>query len=81
MAPFINFMAKFGFGESIDTVNTVWQTFGFSSIRDVSITSNVNTYVGTLYLYNGMIIGNLLNILWVFITSFMDEIFSKRKDI
>lgn len=41
LAPFINFMAKFGFGESIDTVNTVWQTFGFSSIRDISITSNV----------------------------------------
>lgn len=81
LAPFINFMAKFGFGESIDTVNTVWQTFGFSSIRDISITSNVNTYVGTLYLYNGMIIGNLLNILWVFITSFMDEVFSKRNDI
>ena len=45
------------------------------------IHSNVNTYVGTLYLYNGMIIGNLLNILWVFITSFMDEVFSKRNDI
>lgn len=80
-APFINFMAKFGLGKSIDTVNTVWQTFGFSSIRDTSITSNVNTYIGTLYLYNGVIIGNLLNILWVFIASFMDEIFSKRKDV
>lgn len=80
-APFINFAAKFGLEKSIDTVNTVWQTFGFSSIRDVSITSNVNTYVGTLYLYNGMLVGNLLNILWVFITSFMEEIFSKRKDV
>lgn len=81
LAPFINFMAKFGVGKSIDTVNTVWQTFGFSSIRDVNVTSNVNTYIGTLYLYNGMIVGNILNFLWVFITSFMDELFSKREDI
>lgn len=80
-APFINFMAKFGVGKSIDTVNTIWQTFGFSSIRDVNVTSNVNTYIGTLYLYNGMIVGNILNFLWVFITSFMDELFSKREDI
>ena len=81
LAPFINFMAKFGVGKSIDTVNTIWQTFGFSSIRDVNVTSNVNTYIGTLYLYNGMIVGNILNFLWVFITSFMDELFSKREDI
>ncbi len=81
LAPFINFMAKFGIGKSIGTVNNVWQTFGFSSIRDVSITSNVNTYIGTLYLYNGLVIGNLLNILWVFIASFMDELFSERKDV
>lgn len=74
LAPLLNFLSKFGMGESIETVNTVWQTFGFSSIRGVSITSNVNTYIGTLYLYNGIIFGNILNMIWVFVTSFMERL-------
>lgn len=81
LAPFLNLIAKFGIGKSIGNVNTVWQTFGFSSIRDTNITSNVNTYIGTLYLYNGFLMGNLLNMLWVFIASFMDELFAEKKDI
>lgn len=81
LAPFINTFAKLGFGESIDTLSPIFQNFGYSSIRNIAVTSNVNTYIGSLFLYNGFLLGNLLNIFWVFITSFMDEIFDKNFDI
>lgn len=79
--PFMNALSKFGICESVGTVGTVWQIFGFSSIRGVIVESNVNTYVGTLYLYNGIIDGCVLNVFWSFISSFMDEISSEKSNI
>lgn len=81
LAPFINSFAKIGVGESIDPLCTIWQKFGYSAIRGGTVESNVNTYIGTLYLYNGVIVGCLLNVFWVFIASFLDEISAEKYDI
>lgn len=74
LAPFINCLSKFGIGESIDTICTIWQRFGINAVSGVTVESNVNTYIGTLYLYNGLVGGCILNMFWVFISSFLDEI-------
>lgn len=81
LAPIINFFAKLGFGKSINTINSIFQTLGFSTILDRRVTSNVNGYIGTLYLFNGMFFGCLLNIFWTFVVSFMEECFIERNDI
>lgn len=81
LAPFINCLAKIGIGESIDTICTIWQRFGVSSIRGIAVESNVNTYIGTLYLYNGIVVGTILNVFWVFLASFLNEISEGNVDI
>ena len=80
LAPFINLIAKFGFAESISNVTDIWQDFGYGYNTTVRATSNVNTYIGTLYLYSGVFLGGLINFFWVFVSSFMDEIFLNRRD-
>ncbi len=81
LAPFINIIAKLNLEKSITPLCTIWQTFGFSSLRGVAVRSNVNTYIGTLYLYNGFLVGLLLNVFWVFIASFFDEIASEKLNL
>ncbi len=41
--------------------------------------SNVNTYIGTLFLYNGLFIGNLMNVAISLISTFLFKIYLSRK--
>ena len=81
LAPLTNFLAKFGVEEKVETLCNIWQRFGYSATRKAMVESNVNTYIGTIYLYNGFALGILLNCFWVFLASFLNEIFERNRGI
>lgn len=59
-APIANILAKVGFTERIETINNVWVDLGYiSNFGYASV--NTNTYIGTLVLYCGPLIGLLVN--------------------
>ena len=68
IAPFSNFLSKFGLMDNVQPL-TLWNittgklpTFGLCN-------SNVNSYVGTIYLYNSFLGGIILHSFWVVLTS------------
>ncbi len=68
IAPFSNFFSKFGLMEYIQPVSERIQHIGKMQLYG-SCDSNVNTYIGTIYLYNSFLGGILLHIFWVTITT------------
>ena len=73
IAPFTNFIAKLGLSESIRPVTTISQRLWYSEIMGRNVSSNVNGYVGTLYLYNGFFLGNIINAFWVVLSSILER--------
>lgn len=73
LAPIENLFAKFGIGESVSNVNTEF----YRSIGKLphygAVYSNVNGYIGTLYLFNGLI-GGLLYHVFLIIIAFLIKI-------
>lgn len=61
LAPIINLFTKFGLTERIDSVNPVLTNIGFIP-NFGSVDVNTNTYIGTIILYCGPILGLLVNI-------------------
>lgn len=81
IAPFVSLLSKFGIGTSFRAITTIDQVFWYSSQLGKTFASNVNGYVGTLYLFSGVLFGNILNALWVFIASFMKTLFTDTMDM
>lgn len=68
LAPFNSILANIGLTNSYSPVNPIFVSYG--NIPNYGIlTSNVNTYIGTLYLFNGLAGGCAIHFFWVFITS------------
>lgn len=81
IVPFNNLLAKFGLSESIRPVTTISQRLWYSETMNRYVASNVNGYVGTLYLFNGFIFGNFINIIWVLISSILEKKYEQRENI
>lgn len=69
LAPFSNFFHKFGIGRYLSSVNPITGVFGNLPSYGV-LSSNVNTYIGTLYLFSGFFGGLLIHFFWMSITLF-----------
>ena len=81
LTPIINLLSKIGIGHGINNVGTVYQKFEYINLLGRRYTSNVNGYIGTLYLYNGFFFGNVINAFQVFLSSFLLELFGKKKSM
>jgi hypothetical protein len=79
LTPFINLLAKFGITKSINSVNSIRQNIVYNN--GLYSDTNINGYVGMLYLFDGFFVGNILNAFWVFFTSFMSTISLKKNDL
>lgn len=68
LAPFNSILANLGLVNSYSPVNPIFISSG--NIPNYGpLTSNVNTYFGTLYLFNGIAGGAVIHLFWVFIAS------------
>ena len=67
LAPFSNFFHKFGMGRYLSSVNPITGILGALPSYGV-LSSNVNTYIGTLYLFNGFFGGIIIHFFWMSIT-------------
>lgn len=67
LSPFYNFLHKFGMAEYVDKVNPVFGHIGKLPTYG-EMYSNVNTYIGTLFIFSGLIGGILLHMFWVLLT-------------
>jgi len=72
ITPFNNLLAKFGFGESISSINEISRPIGLNTSVDSS--PNVNSYIGTLYLFNGFGGACFLHLFWISITVIIKKI-------
>lgn len=72
MAPLANFLSKFGIAQNISVINPVVHSLGLVSSSNED--TNVNTYVGTLFLYNGIWMGLVVHSVWIFITNGLKRI-------
>lgn len=81
LAPFYSLLSKFGLAERINIVSDHWVVVLESSTLGRTFSSNVYSYIGDLYLYCGLLLGNVINIFWTFIISFSIESFNNRNDI
>lgn len=81
LAPFVSLLSKIGIGESYRAVTTISQVFWYSEQLGRNVGSNVNGYVGTLYLFSGVLLGNILNAIWVFVASFLERCYIESDDI
>ena len=68
IAPLTNFLSKFNLMENIRPVSD-WTCFIGNMPLFGSCDSNVNTYIGTIYLYNSFLGGIILHSFWVMVTS------------
>lgn len=68
LAPFNSILANLELTKSYSPVNPIFVSYGNIPNYGV-LTSNVNTYIGTLYLFNGLVGGVIIHFFWVFITS------------
>lgn len=68
IAPFANFFSKLGLMKNIRPVSNWTCVIGNMPTYGIC-DSNVNTYVGTIFLYNSFLGGILLHAFWVFITA------------
>ncbi len=59
LAPVNNMLSKLGIGHSVSVVNPISFSIGLSSVPDEE--SNVNTHIGTLYLFNGLLGGLIVH--------------------
>lgn len=73
LAPFNNFLSKFGITENVSAVSQHICYIGNLPTYGVC-NSNVNTYIGTIYLYNCFFCGLLLHSFWVCITSIIRKL-------
>lgn len=60
-------LAKIGLSAQYPCVNPIIISLGTLPEYGV-VSSNVNTYIGTLYLFNGLIGGLILHAFWIFVT-------------
>lgn len=68
MAPIINIFSKFGVGESISNVNKeFFRTIGHLPHYGIA-NSNVNGYIGTLYIFNGFLGALFYHVVLIVIT-------------
>lgn len=68
IAPFSNFLSKFGLMDNVEPL-TLWNiTIGKLPIFG-QCNSNVNTYIGTIYLYNSFLGAIILHVFWVIVTT------------
>lgn len=79
LTPFYNLLSKFGLAKNLSSINPVFLNIGTLPTYGTGI-SNVNTYVGSLYLFNGLIVGMGIHVFWIsLITIFKKNAFRKRK--
>lgn len=78
IAPFSNFLSKFGIMNSVRPV-TDWTCFIGNMPLYGPCDSNVNTYVGTIYLYNSFLGGLFLHIFWVVVTTILRIIAIRKR--
>lgn len=67
LSPFYNFLHKFGMAEYVDKVNPVFGYIGKLPTYG-EMYSNVNTYIGTLFIFSGLIGGLILHVFWMLLT-------------
>ena len=81
LTPFNNIISKFGLTKNISSINPIATSIGMLPTYGTGIT-NVNSYIGTLYLFNGLIGGLGLHIFWIsLITLLKKNAFRKRKPV
>lgn len=68
IAPFANFLSKFGVMESVRPISERIQMIGKMPLYGQCDT-NVATYIGTIYLYNNFFCGLILHSFWVAVTT------------
>ena len=79
LTPFNNLLSKFGIGESISSINEISRPIGLKTTVESS--PNVNSHIGTLYLFNGLVGASLLHMFWVSLTILIRKIASITKSI
>lgn len=79
MTPINNFLSKLGVGSYISSVNPVERTMGLASSDDPI--TNVNSHIGTLYLFNGLFIGLLIHSFWIMVTLLIKKICQKTGSV
>lgn len=68
LTPFFNLLSKFGLTESISSINQeIYRPIGQLPHYGIAY-SNVNGYIGTLFVFNGIVGGLLLHLFWILIT-------------
>lgn len=78
IAPFSNFLSKFGIMKYISSI-CGWTCITGEMPNYGQCVSNVNTYIGTIYLYNNFVGGILLHSFWVLVTSIIRTIAIKNR--
>lgn len=68
-----NLLAKFGLSESASSINEEFYRYIGTLPNYGRAYSNVNGYIGTLYLFNGLFGGLLIHIFWI-VTTFLIKI-------
>lgn len=76
LAPFSNFLHKFGLGHYLSGVNPIANDLGYLPTYGI-LSSNVNTYIGTLYLFSGFLGGILIHFFWMSVTLIIKYIADK----
>lgn len=73
LVPYLNILAKFGIGESVSSINEEFYRSIGTLPNYGKAFSNVNGYIGTLYLFNGLL-GALIYHIYMIILTFIIKV-------